>query len=581
MPMRQALRSILSWARRRRLVVATCLVLAIGLWLALPRIAAHLFYNSSPPMRHAYRTWLASSHHSVPCSGCHDQPGIAGMLRAVWANTGRSGAERGGQTASSGMEAPPSARCLSCHLSGEMPEEIVYHLMTVTHQEHLDRGAECSDCHANVVHAVDGPFASTPTMESCLVCHDSDEAPDRCCLCHLDLGDGHPPRYVADYPDPHRKYVPLPEDDLCRRCHGDYVHDWTEGHEEAAQEKPESCRACHRDEFCRSCHTEGRPETHTVDFGTSHEEAIRATPDLCQLCHRTGFCLSCHQQNPPQDHQPATFVRSHSTVASTSPGLCRTCHPPTECDSCHRGMRPSDHGSQWIHRHGQSASRRRSRCLECHNTSYCDTCHRIPMPHPKDIQSAHGPIALGRYGRYCSLCHSDDECAACHAESRPASHSAEDWPTQHANSEADSPLCALCHGITGCIDCHGLAIPHPDDWLLKTHGPETTKSPDVCSRCHKPDYCMTCHESVPLKTHEAGDFLATHGAKPEDEPECALCHAREARQDACLFCHRGIPMPHPEGYALDHKAHASYEREGPCLACHELEYCKLCHDDVP
>jgi len=562
-------------------VVATCLVVAIGLWLALPRIAAHWFYNSSPPMRHAYRTWRASSHRSVPCSGCHDQPGIGGMLRAVRANAGGSEAETRAPTAGSTMQAPSSERCLSCHPSGGMPEEIVYQLMTVTHQEHLDRGAECADCHANIVHAVDGPFASTPTMESCLVCHDGTEASDRCCLCHLDVGDGHPPRYVADYPDPHRNYLPLPEDDVCQRCHADDVHDWTEGHEEAAQERRESCRACHQDEFCRSCHTRGRPESHAGEYRITHGTDVRREPDSCRTCHAIGFCLACHRPNPPETHEPPTWAAEHSGTAAANRGVCLACHPTNYCDACHRGVKPADHDSRWPKSHGRAALKSRARCLECHSRQYCDTCHRVPMPHPQYIRARHGTMALGPDKRYCSLCHPAEECSTCHQRTKPASHRAEDWPKQHASSKAGDPRCVVCHGSNGCMDCHGLPMPHPDDWLLKAHGPETGESPGLCIRCHKPDYCMTCHESVPPKSHEADDFDKTHGADRDKQPVCALCHGRSPDQDACLMCHRGIAMPHPEDYALEHKEQGSFEPDGPCLACHELDYCKLCHDDVP
>jgi hypothetical protein len=266
--MRPALRPILAWAQQRRLVLAGCLVVLIGLWVVIPRLAAILFYRSSPEMRVAHQTWRVSSHRDVACGACHDRPGVGAMLSAAW-----GGRRRG----TAGMETAPSERCLACHKPQEMPAEITYQLMLITHREHLDRGAECSDCHANVVHATDGPFANTPTMEACLVCHDGEQAADRCCLCHINLGDGHPPRYVANYLDPHRAYVPPPKDDACRRCHGDYVHDWTESHEVAALKEPETCRACHQDESCRSCHTEGRPQDHTAQFRTAHgEQTLRA-----------------------------------------------------------------------------------------------------------------------------------------------------------------------------------------------------------------------------------------------------------------------------------------------------------------
>lgn len=723
--MRNNIRRLLAWAGRHKpLVVAAFLVGFAGLLLAVHETSSSLFCGSCHEMGYAFRTWRASSHHEVDCSACHYHAGILGMVRAkmqglrelaVHVTERPTEAEIGPGVA----EVPPE-RCLKCHGEAKLPSEITYHLLRHTHASHLERGLSCTPCHSNVVHGGKAPFKNTPTMASCLKCHDGKQAPNECSLCHLRLGEIKPALYNPAWVQHHRENLETAGRESCSRCHGDqfcrschtvarplshtstWVHDhakmdpkdrpqcaqchptrgdrpeadfctechqarrahgpgyvrehpkefqkepdtcgqchkesfcqdchtiymphkpeWFRQHGADAKSRRDSCRTCHKDEFCKECHTRGRPASHTQDWDVTHSGAARVSSTSCRVCHPTDFCQSCHRKALPANHRERQWIRAHGGTALANRESCRACHDsgycaschrgitmphPTNwvrthpsagrdsracrgchadqfCSACHRGSKPKTHDAAWERRHGVAAKASKVSCLRCHQERYCDVCHRIPMPHPKTIRSTHAKLARGDSGRYCGVCHKPDVCSACHSSraSMPASHKQKGWLTGHGDAEGLDSRCSVCHKPNYCHDCHGLAMPHPENWLLTQHGCAALKDPVVCTRCHNSSFCGTCHKSTPPASHERPTFRRDHGADKAQEPLCALCHGRDTahRRDACLTCHRGVPMPHEERYAFKHKQVASFDREGTCLGCHSLSECRICHARVP
>ncbi|HJN17895.1 MAG TPA: hypothetical protein QGH10_20515, partial [Armatimonadota bacterium] len=173
--------------------------------------------------------------------------------------------------------------------------------------------------------------------------------------------------------------------------------------------------------------------------------------------------------------------------------------------------------------------------------------------------------------------------ATCHSHNPPSSHSDKEWLDTHGASQQADSRCALRHEADTCRECHGVEMPHPDDWMMDTHGGQAESAPDSCATCHDTDYCQTCHESTPPSSHESKTFTKKHGSKPEREPLCALCHGRDedAERDTCETCHGGLAMPHPEDFTMEHKEVGEYEADGSCRGCHELELCEMCHADIP
>jgi nitrate/TMAO reductase-like tetraheme cytochrome c subunit len=722
--MRDRIRRLLVWAWRHKLIVLGLVLLGlIGLVFAMHQTSGPAFCGSCHEMGYEHRTWSASSHHEVECSACHYHPGVVGMIRTKLQGAQEAVSHfRKGWTESEigpGMAEVPSGRCLKCHAETKLPQEIAYHLLRHTHRKHLERGAECTQCHANVVHGGKAPFKNTPTMSACLKCHDGKQAPNDCSLCHLKLGEIKPALYNPAWVEHHRENIATTGRDRCASCHGEqfcrschavgrppshtsnwvrshadmnpkdrpqcaqchptrgdrpeadfctechtarkahgttYIREhpkefqrepdacgrchkerfcqdchsiymphktgWLAEHGAEAQHRRDSCRTCHKDHFCESCHTRGRPVSHTKDWRTTHPAVARTSSDGCRFCHPTDFCQSCHRKSPPTSHRERTWLRAHGGTALASRNSCRACHDASYCaschrgvamphpsgwlhshpasgrnprtcqgchqtafcDACHRGSKPSTHDAQWGRRHGPVARTQKATCLRCHTERNCQVCHHIPMPHPKNIRSAHGTLARGEDGRYCGLCHKPEVCSACHKNrsSMPGSHRADQWLAKHGDAEGLDTRCMLCHKAKDCQDCHGLPMPHPENWLLTQHGCQTPSNAKACARCHDSDFCRTCHESTPPASHAAADFKQKHGADRSQEPLCVLCHGRDAAQkrDACQTCHRGVPMPHEDRFALKHKDVGSFDPKGTCLGCHELSYCKVCHADM-
>ena len=708
--------------RRKLIVGIVAIVFVIGGLVMVHETGKSHFCGSCHEMKYIYRTWELSSHQDAPCSACHYDTGLLGMVK-----TKLQGAREGlihlqdrpdpGEILP-GIAEVPSERCLKCHESPTLPGELTYHLLFHTHAKHLERGAECTDCHANVVHGGKAPFKNTPTMSRCLSCHDGEQAPNRCGLCHLKLGEIKPPLYNPEWIAHHKENLEVTGEETCRKCHADdfcnschavgrpvsHGGDWVYSHEtiepterescnechEPRGDRPEAdfcvechearsahgpgyitshpdefqqepdacgrchdqtfcqdchtrymphdpgwlvehgpqsqgdrdnCRICHTDQYCTQCHTSGRPKSHTADYRRTHPALAKADAASCRTCHPTNFCQQCHKESLPQTHQADNWLRAHGGTALASRDACRACHDASYCESCHRGVRmphpggwvkshprsspnarsctlcheqdfcnachrgskPDSHTGTWPNTHGKTAETSRSSCLRCHTERYCDTCHRLPMPHPSDIGTSHGSLALEPEGRYCGLCHVSDQCATCHAHKPPSSHADAEWRKRHGAAQGADSRCVLCHEADTCRKCHGVEIPHPEGWMLELHGASAEAKPKACASCHDTDYCGTCHESTPPSSHEANSFKKKHGSKPEREPLCLLCHGRDeaAERNVCDTCHGGLQMPHPERFALEHKPIGSFDQEGPCLHCHEIDHCKMCHAKIP
>jgi mono/diheme cytochrome c family protein len=89
-----------------------------------------------------------------------------------------------------------SGNCVRCHPAiGQRNDQRGFKFNTrainITHQQHLERGATCISCHANVAHDLETPRTNRPTMENCYACHSRS---DSCAKCH---SNGLPPAKPA------------------------------------------------------------------------------------------------------------------------------------------------------------------------------------------------------------------------------------------------------------------------------------------------------------------------------------------------------------------------------------------------
>ncbi len=112
------------------------------------------------------------SFDEVSCVDCHAKPGqvvFEGYVKGFMAEPERV-----------------TSNCLRCHSAmsqrtDQQGFKFNPQAIAINHQSHLERGATCVSCHANVAHDLGLPKTNRPQMESCYSCHPRTES---CMKCH-------------------------------------------------------------------------------------------------------------------------------------------------------------------------------------------------------------------------------------------------------------------------------------------------------------------------------------------------------------------------------------------------------------
>ncbi len=112
------------------------------------------------------------SFDKVSCVDCHAKPGqvvFEGYVKGFLAEPERI-----------------TSNCLRCHSAmSERTDQQGFKFnvrtININHQAHIQRGAGCVNCHANVAHDLEVPKTNRPRMESCYTCH---PRTDSCTKCH-------------------------------------------------------------------------------------------------------------------------------------------------------------------------------------------------------------------------------------------------------------------------------------------------------------------------------------------------------------------------------------------------------------
>ncbi len=633
--MRHRLLSIARWVWGHKLIAGGVILAGlIGLVVLTVQTSTPLFCSSCHEMRYEYRTWQESSHHTKSCEVCHYHTGLIGMMRTKIQGTREAVLHFTKRPTQSeigpGMAEVPSSRCLKCHPPAKLPTEITYHLLRHTHRRHLDRGAQCTDCHSNLVHGGKAPFKNTPSMSSCLKCHDGKKAPNRCGLCHVQLGEIRPALYNPAWVTRHKENIAVTGKENCVRCHGqDFCQschkiarphadnwvtahqklkptevkacatchpprgdlpqadfctechtarrahgpNWIQDHPQQFQKEPDACGHCHQQEFCKDCHDIYMP--HEPGWLEKHPQGARANRDRCRTCHTDEFCQNCHTHGRPPSHTK-DWPQTHKITAKQSAEGCRYCHTLNFCQSCHRKHPPASHETgDWIRTHGGPGLTDRKDCQACHDASYCSSCHRgITMPHPPDWVRIHRNSGISESA--CRACHATEFCNTCHRGSKPTSHTGA-WPRAHGAAAARSRTeCLRCHGAEFCNVCHRIPMPHPKD--IRTSHPALASGPNgrYCGLCHTTDQCAQCHAHNPPASHRTPQWPKQHGATQGADGRCALCHGART----CEVCH-GLPMPHPDDWLMGPHGKTAEKTPQLCAKCHKPKACQSCHESTP
>ncbi len=112
------------------------------------------------------------SFETVSCVDCHAKPGqivFEGYVKGFLAEPERV-----------------ASNCQRCHSTmanrtDQQGFKFNVRSITINHETHLQRGATCVTCHANVAHDLEQPKTNRPRMENCYSCHPRN---DSCMKCH-------------------------------------------------------------------------------------------------------------------------------------------------------------------------------------------------------------------------------------------------------------------------------------------------------------------------------------------------------------------------------------------------------------
>lgn len=162
--------------------VAGFLLIAIPYSIWLPRhttsdaeycLKCHGEYGGLP--NRGINSKVHPTYDEVSCVDCHSKPGqivYEGYVKGFMAEVERV-----------------SPNCIRCHediLTKNDVEDFKYNVdqIGIPHRLHVDMGASCTDCHANVAHDLTDNPTNRPQMEYCSQCHATTIEP--CAKCHID-----------------------------------------------------------------------------------------------------------------------------------------------------------------------------------------------------------------------------------------------------------------------------------------------------------------------------------------------------------------------------------------------------------
>lgn len=266
-----------------------------------------------------------SAHSALTCVDCHKKPGVSGyfqhqvdFFRKV--------------TVYLATNEPPQSEllhgnivdgaCLKCHRA-ILRETTASYNIRVNHDTIRDGSSRCIDCHNQVAHPGVSTPVRTPSMPTCLLCHDGVQVASECSTCHIkDIGDG---ARTAERRIPQSRSISL-------------VWNW--------------CYDCHDERReCLPCHGITMPHPPDWDQPVSPSHARPAaftSKTVCWRCHYsergpftqgTEFCETCH---PIQAHgRDADVYLSHRQFEAAQ--CVGTCHAARVCtENCHtqREARP-------------------------------------------------------------------------------------------------------------------------------------------------------------------------------------------------------------------------------------------------
>jgi hypothetical protein len=310
-------------SRRRALTLAlvalvAALAVAGSIYATSDAACARCHVNASAVASHA-----KSSHSNASCRSCHVGPGVrnAFIANVTGVRNIVHGLRR--STTSTPSVIIGNEACLACHAK-VANSVVVARGVRMRHQDVLEVGYVCIDCHNTAGHGEAVKRVQSPKMSQCIACHDGRKVANACTLCHSDdVG-------VAGR-TPGQGFL---------KVHIEF----------------DSCRGCHSMKTCIDCH--GLELPHSKEFiAGAHARKGHLEPKTCLKCHTVqGFCNNCHLFNSdpstglpvgPHEHE-GDFVKWHTRISAQTTLSC-PCHVADRglpnrqqfCDFCHGPQPPN------------------------------------------------------------------------------------------------------------------------------------------------------------------------------------------------------------------------------------------------
>jgi DmsE family decaheme c-type cytochrome len=192
--------------------------------------------------------------------------------------------------------------------------------------------------------------------------------------------------------------------DICLKCHQKLLsaEHWKAGAHAALEV---SCTQCH--------------EVHKV---VPQEHLLKQpVKETCDGCHEGMKAQIAEETHHPLPEGVLECGQCHNVHGTENP---RALLGPQDemCAMCHGDEvpKPDSHKNEnWKKEHNEDAKQNQEKCLTCHSQEgFCNRCHIVPVPHPEEFVTQHGPTAK-EHLQACRNCHEDDYCLVCHTEIPP------------------------------------------------------------------------------------------------------------------------------------------------------------------
>lgn len=304
-------------SKRDRLIISGIIVLLFMLWQVafFTSYRDHTICSSCHLTSQQTAAYEEGPHADIPCLSCHVKKGVAGWIDGEVRSLANAFAFLTGLYRNPPSAVVDNATCLACH-DNIKGETIKGAHVNVRHRDFLTESTSCLDCHSGVGHRVEERIYPELSMYQCTECHDDEEAPSDCSICHV----GRKKEVLTANLEAYGKFHP--ENYL--KMHG--------------AEDMQKCNVCHEQGFCGKCHVFVKNFNvelpHPSSWVYTHWRSTdRSNIEVCYACHDQQRCDSCHGIEMPH---PDNFLKEHSRVTlNYEPGLCLKCHDGGSCTNCH------------------------------------------------------------------------------------------------------------------------------------------------------------------------------------------------------------------------------------------------------